>query len=98
MSFKKTALAYLEYFKGPFSKKTGHDRTVRKFISYVRNLVILDATALVIYLSFPGYQAAAYIFALIFITGLFGIYSFLSLRMRKIEEVYECQDRKEKKN
>lgn len=79
----------LSYARGHFQKKIGRDGTCRRFVSYVKNLVILDVVAVLVSVWAPAGEAAVYLFGILIMMALFGIYSFLSLRIRRYEERLE---------
>ena len=73
-----------------FKKRIGRDKTVKMFWSYVRNLACLAVSSVIFALALPAPQAFIFCLALLFVTGIFGIYSILSMRLRMIEERIEA--------
>lgn len=72
-----------------FKKKQGRELTVKRFASYVKNLVIFDILALIFAFALSPSSAFIYLFILLLLTVFTGLYSILSLRLRKIEERFE---------
>lgn len=74
-----------------FGKKEGRKLSAKLFWNYIRNLVCCVLAAIVIALSVSPYEAFALICVDFVIMVLMGIYSMISLRLRKIEERIEAE-------
>ena len=72
-----------------FKKKQGRALTVKKFVAYIKHIVILDIVAVLFTFTLNAQQAFISLFVLLLCTVFLGIYSILSLRLRKIEERFE---------
>lgn len=72
-----------------FRKRQGRALTVKRFIGYVRNLVILDILGVLAFFFLDPATALLTLLILMLVMGIFAIYSILSLRLRKCEERIE---------
>ena len=73
-----------------FEKKEGRKLSARLFWKYIRNLVCCVFAAVMIALSLEPYEAFAMICVDFIVMLMMGVYSMISLRIRKIEERIEA--------
>lgn len=73
-----------------FRKKEGRDLSAKMFWKYVRNLICCVLAAVIVAFTLSPYEAFALICMDFIIMVLMGIYSMMSLRIRRIEERIEA--------
>lgn len=73
-----------------FARRSGRDLTARLFWKYVRNQVCGLLAGLILALSLEPYESFALLCVDFMVMALMGIYSLVSLRLRKIEERIEA--------